>query len=145
MEPGPLRPRKRPVGDFADEDVAEGDDAPARGPDEVAVEEGVDGEIDRSLGQPLLEGWKCPWLERSANHGAELDGAPRGRLERIEAGQPFEVAGSGLRGGVDFVAADGRYLGGESRDSTSMTITLTIQAMTIPRTQVSKTTVSVLP
>ena len=62
-----------------------------------------------------------------------------------QAGQPFEVAGSGIRGGVDFVAADGRYLGGESRDSTSMTITLTIQAMTIPRTQVSKTTVSVLP
>jgi len=62
-----------------------------------------------------------------------------------QAGQPFEVAGSGLRGGVDFVAADGRYLGGESHDSTSMTITLPVQAMTIPRTQVSRTTVTVLP
>ncbi|MGH7519947.1 MAG: hypothetical protein ACREMI_01575 [Gemmatimonadales bacterium] len=62
-----------------------------------------------------------------------------------QAGQPFEVAGTGLRAGVDYIAADGRYLGGESRDSTTMTITLPIQAMTIPRTQVSKTTVQVLP
>jgi len=62
-----------------------------------------------------------------------------------QAGQPFEVAGSGVRTGLDFVSADGRYVGGESRDSTSMTITLPIQAMTIPRTQVSKTTVTVLP
>ena len=60
-------------------------------------------------------------------------------------GQPFDVAGTGLRSGTDFIAADGRYMGGESRDSTSMTITLPVQAVTIPRTQVSKTTVTVLP
>ena len=62
-----------------------------------------------------------------------------------QVGQPFEVAGTGVRSGTDFVAVDGRYLGGESRDSTAMTITLPIQAMTIPRKQVSRTTVSVLP
>ena len=62
-----------------------------------------------------------------------------------QMGQPFEVAGNGMRSGVDYLAADGRYLGSESHDSTSMTITLPIQAMTIPRTQVSKTTVTVLP
>ena len=62
-----------------------------------------------------------------------------------QAGQPFEVAGNGLRSGTDFVAADGRYLGGESHDSTSMTITLPVQSMTIPRTQTSRTTVTVLP
>jgi hypothetical protein len=62
-----------------------------------------------------------------------------------QAGQPFEVAGSGVRSGIDLVAIDGRYMGGESHDSTSMTITLPVQAMTIPRTQVSRTTVSVLP
>jgi len=55
------------------------------------------------------------------------------------------VAGNGVRSGIDLVAIDGRYVGGESHDSTSMTITLPIQAMTIPRTQVSRTTVSVLP
>jgi hypothetical protein len=62
-----------------------------------------------------------------------------------QAGQPFEVAGSGVRTGLDLVSADGRYVGGESHDSTSMSITLPIQAMTIPRTQVSRTTVTVLP
>jgi hypothetical protein len=62
-----------------------------------------------------------------------------------QAGQPFEVAGSGVRTGLDFVSADGRYVGGESHDSTSMSITLPVQAMTIPRTQVSRTTVAVLP
>ena len=62
-----------------------------------------------------------------------------------QAGQPFEVAGNGVRAGVDYIAVDGRYMGGESHDSTSMTISLPIQAMTIPRTQVSRTTVTVLP
>jgi hypothetical protein len=60
-------------------------------------------------------------------------------------GQPFEVAGTGVRNGVDYIAVDGRYMGSESHDSTTMTITLPIQAMTIPRTQVSRTTVTVLP
>jgi hypothetical protein len=62
-----------------------------------------------------------------------------------QAGQPFEVSGTGLRSGVDFLAIDGRYLGRQSQDSTNMTISLPIQAMTIPRTQVSRTTVTVLP
>jgi hypothetical protein len=62
-----------------------------------------------------------------------------------QAGQPFEVAGSGVRTGVDYVAVDGRYLGGEASDSTSMTITLPVQGMTIPRTQKSRSTVMVLP
>lgn len=60
-------------------------------------------------------------------------------------GQPFQVSGDGVRSGIDYIAMDGRYLGGESSDSTNMTITLPVQAMTIPRTQVSKTTVTVLP
>ena len=59
--------------------------------------------------------------------------------------QPFQVSGTGVRTGVDYVAIDGRYLGGESSDSTNMTITLPVQQMTIPRTQVSKTTITVLP
>ncbi|HTI06151.1 MAG TPA: hypothetical protein VL549_12590 [Gemmatimonadales bacterium] len=62
-----------------------------------------------------------------------------------QMGQPFDVAGTGVRSGTDFISTDGRYMGGESRDSTNMTITLTVQQMTIPRTQVSRTTVAVLP
>ncbi|MEX2157183.1 MAG: hypothetical protein WD773_10125 [Gemmatimonadales bacterium] len=60
-----------------------------------------------------------------------------------QGGQPFEVAGTGIRNGVDYIAVDGRYMGGEARDSTTMTITLPVQAMIIPRTQVSHSTVTV--
>lgn len=60
-------------------------------------------------------------------------------------GQPFEVNGSGRRTGLDFIAVDGRYMGGEANDSTSMTISLPVQSMTIPRTQVSRSTVMVRP
>ena len=62
-----------------------------------------------------------------------------------QGGQPFEVAGSGVRNGIDYIAVDGRFMGGEARDSTSMTITLPVQNMIIPRTQVSRSTVTVLP
>jgi hypothetical protein len=62
-----------------------------------------------------------------------------------QGGQPFEVAGNGVRNGVDYIAVDGRFMGGEARDSTSMTITLPVQNMIIPRTQVSRSTVTVLP
>ena len=54
-------------------------------------------------------------------------------------------AKSGLRSGVDYIAVDGRFMGGEAHDSTSSTINLPIQGMTIPRTQVSRSTVTVLP
>jgi hypothetical protein len=82
-------------------------------------------------------GTRCVRLEVSSEFTIKGNGQ--------QAGQPFEVAGTGLRGGVDYIAVDGRYMGGESHDSTNMTITLPIQAMTIPRTQVSRTTVTVLP
>jgi hypothetical protein len=62
-----------------------------------------------------------------------------------QGGQPFEVAGNGVRSGVDYIAVDGRYMGGEAHDSTSMTITLPVQGMIIPRTQASRSTVTVLP
>jgi hypothetical protein len=66
-----------------------------------------------------------------------------GRGEQL--GQRFDVAGTGVRNGIDYLAVDGRYMGGESTDSTNMTISLPVQSTTIPRTQVSKTTVTVLP
>jgi hypothetical protein len=87
------------------------------------------------------------WEDRNATRALRVevnsDFSIKGSGQQM--GQQYEVAGTGVRSGTDFLAADGRYLGGESRDSTSMTITLTVQAMTIPRTQVSRTTVTVLP
>src|SRR6266581_8146080 len=87
------------------------------------------------------------WEDRNGTRALRVDVSSDFMIKGSgqQAGQPFDVAGSGVRSGVDFVTADGRYVGGESHDSTSMTITLPIQAMTIPRTQLSRTTVSVLP
>lgn len=87
------------------------------------------------------------WEERNSARALRVDVTSEFTIKGSgqQNNQPFEVAGTGVRSGMDFVAADGRYMGGESRDSTSMTITLPVQAMTIPRTQVSRTTVTVLP
>src|SRR5262245_47942190 len=87
------------------------------------------------------------WEDRNGTRTLRLEVTSEFKVQGNgqQAGQPFEVGGAGLRSGVDLIAVDGRYLGSESRDSTNMTITLPIQAMTIPRTQVSKTTVTVLP
>jgi hypothetical protein len=87
------------------------------------------------------------WEERGGARAVRLEVTSDFKIHGSgqQAGQPFDVSGSGLRNGLDYIAIDGRFLGGESHDSTTMTITLPIQAMTIPRTQVSKTTVTVLP
>lgn len=60
-------------------------------------------------------------------------------------GQPFDLSGSGTGTGTVFIAADGRYVGGESRDSTALTVRLPVQGMEVPVIQVARTTVAVLP
>lgn len=95
-----------------------------------------------------INSWRAPvWEDRNGVRCLRVELTStftiQGKGEQL--GQPYEVAGDGVRSGVDYLAVDGRYLGGESNDSTRMTITLPVQTMTIPRTQVYKTTVSVLP
>lgn len=87
------------------------------------------------------------WEQRNGVRCLRLDVASTFTIHGAgdQNGQPFEVAGSGQRTGVDYIAVDGRYLGGEANDSTSMTITLPVQSMVIPRTQVSRSTVTVRP
>lgn len=60
-------------------------------------------------------------------------------------GQPFELVGSGTHWALEFVSADGRYLGGELRDSASLSVNLPAQGMTIPIRQILHSTVTVLP
>ena len=60
-------------------------------------------------------------------------------------GQSFRVAGSGTTTARAFIAEDGRFLGGESQDSTSLTVTLPAQGLAIPVTQVLRSTVLVRP
>jgi hypothetical protein len=80
------------------------------------------------------------------------------RSLRIESNATYSVAGSGENGGQSFavggtgtttarafIAEDGRFLGGESQDSTTLTITLPTQGLKIPVTQVLRSTVVVRP
>jgi hypothetical protein len=62
-----------------------------------------------------------------------------------QGGQPLEVTGTGTRTAVQFVAVDGRYLGGEAHDSSSITVGLPMQGMTVPVRQITHSTVTVLP
>lgn len=60
-------------------------------------------------------------------------------------GQPFELSGAGTGSSVAYIAADGRYLGGEAQDSTTLTVRLTVQGVAIPVVQLTRTTIAVLP
>jgi hypothetical protein len=61
-----------------------------------------------------------------------------------QGGQPLEVTGSGTRSSVQFLAVDGRYLGGEVHDSSTVMVNLPIQGVTVPVRQVSHSLVTVL-
>jgi len=62
-----------------------------------------------------------------------------------QGGQPLDVSGTGTRISLQFIAIDGRYLGGEVRDSSSITVGLPLQGMTVPVRQISNSTITVLP
>jgi hypothetical protein len=96
---------------------------------------------------------------RSENHRAATTWEDRGggralRLETTatyqfngsgdQGGAPFTLDGSGVGTGIQFLSSDGRYLGGELRDSSTLTIDLPAQGVSIPRRQIARTTVTVL-
>jgi hypothetical protein len=76
-------------------------------------------------------------LETTANYAFNGSGE--------QGGAPFTLAGSGLGTGIQFLGGDGRYLGGELRDSSTLTIDLPVQGVSIPRRQIAHTTITVLP
>jgi hypothetical protein len=59
-------------------------------------------------------------------------------------GQFFQIGGTGTTSGRSYLAEDGRFVGGEAQDSASLTLTLPAQGLTIPVTQVLRSTVTVL-
>jgi len=61
-----------------------------------------------------------------------------------QGGAAFTIDGSGMGNGIQYLATDGRYLGGESHDSTNLTIDLPLQGISIPRRQTANTTVTLL-
>lgn len=61
------------------------------------------------------------------------------------AGQPYELSGEGTATGTAFLSVDGRYMAGEVRDSTALTVRLPVQGVSVPVVQVAHTAVSALP
>jgi len=87
------------------------------------------------------------WEDRLGTRSVRVDGSQTYRVAGggKNAGQPFELSGAGTGSGVAYIAADGRYLGGEWQDSTTLTVRLPVQGVAVPVIQVTRTTVAVLP
>jgi len=87
------------------------------------------------------------WEDRLGTRSVRVDGTQTYRVAGggKNAGQPFELSGAGTGSGVSYLAFDGRYLGGEWRDSTNLTVRLPVQGVAVPVIQVTHTTVAVLP
>ena len=87
------------------------------------------------------------WEDRLGTRSVRVEGSQTYRVAGggKNAGQPFELSGAGTGSGVAYIAADGRYLGGESQDSTTLTVRLPVQGVAVPVIQVTRTTVAVLP
>ena len=62
----------------------------------------------------------------------------------LMGGQRRQVSGSGSRVAFQFLAVDGRYFGGEVRDSMAITTTFPDEGETVPGTQISQIIVTVL-
>jgi hypothetical protein len=87
------------------------------------------------------------WEDRLGARSIRLEGSQTYRVAGggKNAGQPFELSGAGTGNGLAYIAADGRYLGGEWQDSTTLTVRLPVQGVAVPVIQVTRTTVAVLP
>lgn len=97
----------------------------------------------RGITQSTAAGWEdhlgAPSLRVVANQTFRVAGSGK------NMGQPFELSGAGTGSSVAYIAADGRYLGGEAQDSTTLTVRLTVQGVAIPVIQLTRTTIAVLP
>jgi len=87
------------------------------------------------------------WEDRFGTRSVRVAGSQTYRVVGggKNAGQPFGLSGAGTGSGVVYIAADGRYLGGEFQDSTTLTVRLPVQGVAVPVIQVTRTTVAVLP
>ena len=61
------------------------------------------------------------------------------------SGQAFQVSGTGAGTTRVFLSEDGRFVGGEARDSMNLSVTLPTQGATIPTIQITQSTVAVRP
>lgn len=110
----------------------------------TTAERATGGEVQlHSVHQSTVTGWEqrggVPCLRIQVRGTFTLQGVGE------QGGQPFELSGSGTRSAVEFVTADGRYFGGETRDSMNLSVSLPAQGMTVPIRQVLQAVVTVVP
>ncbi|OLB59468.1 MAG: hypothetical protein DMD51_03500 [Gemmatimonadetes bacterium] len=109
-----------------------------------ATQKGGGSEVSR---RAILHSTAAAWEDHAGTRSLRLEATSTYQVAGAgqNLGQPFDLSGSGSATVVSFIAADGRYLGGESRDSTSLTVHLAVQGLAVPVTQLTHTTVAVLP
>jgi len=109
-----------------------------------ASQKGSGSEVSR---RTIMLSTAAGWEDRLGTRSVRVAGSQTYRVAGggKNAGQPFELSGAGTGSGVAYIAADGRYLGGEFQDSTTLTVRLPVQGVAVPVIQVTRTTVAVLP
>jgi hypothetical protein len=105
------------------------------------------GAIDKLLVTAISTSHASGLVERGGVHSVQIEsqGAVTLSGSGNQGGQPITLQGTSSRHGVEFVAVDGRYLGGEALDSTVLTFNFPVQGQTVPLRQVSHALVKVLP
>jgi len=108
------------------------------------TQKGSGSEVSR---RAITHATAAAWEDRLGTRSIRVEGSQTYRVAGggKNAGQPFELSGAGAGSGVAYIAADGRYLGGEWQDSTTLTVRLPVQGVAVPVVQVTRTTVAVLP
>jgi hypothetical protein len=88
----------------------------------------------------------APWAMRNGVRALRVDVASTFNFNGSGdgGGFPFTIEGTGAGVASQYLASDGRYLGAESRDSSSMNLVLPTQGATIPRRQIAQTTLTLL-
>jgi hypothetical protein len=107
---------------------------------------------DRAAGgevqvQSVLRSTALGWEPRTIGRAMRIQVQGTFRLQGAgeQGGQPYELSGSGTRAATEFVSADGLYVGGDTRDSVSLSVHLPAQGLNVPIRQVLQSSVTVLP
>lgn len=108
------------------------------------TQKGAGAEVTR---RAVVQSMTAAWEEQEGSRRIRLESSSIYQVggSGQNAGGPFELSGTGTTTVVSFIAADGRYWGGESRDSTALTVRLPVQGVAVPVIQLTRTTVAVLP
>ena len=95
----------------------------------------------------VLHSTAAAWEVHAGSRSLRIESTTTYRTEGsgLNGGQAFEINGTGTSSARAFLAEDGRFVGGETQDSASLVITLPMQQLNIPVTQLLQSSVVTLP